>query len=344
MVTVPIQEENPAVQRPLLVDALVSILPTMTTPTPSTTQPTIEAQATTISVTDPSPTMLKRLFKLEKKVDALSKVDHSKAIEEVVQAKVHNEVKNQLPKFLPKVVSDYVQTRLERTVRDMLKKELDNIFQSSSSQENFEYHLKRRKRHHNDDQDPLKDSIKEKNRRRRKDTKPSMKPTASTQPSKGTTPSKSSTIDKFVNVKDSVYDVEIHVEEPVVDAVEHGVNQTQDDVTPRKDSSVWFKQDPRPETPNPDWQKEPNVDVVPKQTWFTKLVNATKDPIIIYNLMGSTIDFSNFIMYRLKKDKITRADLETPVFKLLKRTCRSSIELEYNMEQCYWPYLISWIR
>ncbi|GKD33277.1 hypothetical protein Tco_1248786, partial [Tanacetum coccineum] len=45
--------------------------------------------------------MLKRLFKLEKKVDALSKVDHSKAIEEVVQAKVHNEVKNQLPKFLP---------------------------------------------------------------------------------------------------------------------------------------------------------------------------------------------------------------------------------------------------
>ncbi|GKB46227.1 hypothetical protein Tco_0896980 [Tanacetum coccineum] len=35
------------------------------------------------------------------------------------------------------------------------------------------------------------------------------------------------------------------------------------------------------------------------------------------------------------KDKITKADLEGLAFKLLKRTCRNNIELEYNLEHCY---------
>ncbi|GJR48825.1 hypothetical protein Tco_1316928 [Tanacetum coccineum] len=39
-------------------------------------------------------------------------------------------------------------------------------------------------------------------------------------------------------------------------------------------------------------------------------------------------------MNRLKKDKITKADLEGPKFKLHKGTCRNSIELEYHMEHC----------
>ncbi|GKC81925.1 hypothetical protein Tco_1137642, partial [Tanacetum coccineum] len=54
--------------------------------------------------------------------------------------------------------------------------------------------------------------------------------------------------------------------------------------------------------------------------------------------MDSTIDFSNSIKHRLKKDKITKADLEGPVFQLLKGTYRSSIELEYHLEQRYLPF------
>ncbi|GJT55513.1 hypothetical protein Tco_0990567 [Tanacetum coccineum] len=34
-------------------------------------------------------------------------------------------------------------------------------------------------------------------------------------------------------------------------------------------------------------------------------------------------------------DKITKADLVGSVYKLLKGTCQSIIELEYNMEECY---------
>ncbi|GKF92327.1 hypothetical protein Tco_0279046, partial [Tanacetum coccineum] len=86
-----------------LLDVLVSVIPEQRIPTPILTPlTTTEAQATVICVHDPSPTLLERLLELEKKVEALSKVDHFKAIEESVHANVINEVKNQLPKFLPK--------------------------------------------------------------------------------------------------------------------------------------------------------------------------------------------------------------------------------------------------
>ncbi|GKC03125.1 hypothetical protein Tco_0994735 [Tanacetum coccineum] len=42
-----------------------------------------------------------------------------------------------------------------------------------------------------------------------------------------------------------------------------------------------------------------------------------------------------FAKNHLKKDKITKADLEGPALKLLKASCRNYIELEYNMEHCY---------
>ncbi|GKF92135.1 hypothetical protein Tco_0278854 [Tanacetum coccineum] len=51
--------------------------------------------------------------------------------------------------------------------------------------------------------------------------------------------------------------------------------------------------------------------------------------------MATPIDFSNFAKNRLKLDKITKEDLVGPVYNLLKGTCQSSIELEYNMEECY---------
>ncbi|GKG28105.1 hypothetical protein Tco_0406432, partial [Tanacetum coccineum] len=105
-----------------------------TIPTPILTPlTTTEAQATVICVHDPSPTLLERLLELEKKVEALSKVDHSKTIKESVQANVINEVNNQLPKFLPKAVSDFVYPRIESTVREVLQKTLAFLAQSSST-------------------------------------------------------------------------------------------------------------------------------------------------------------------------------------------------------------------
>nr|GEV94705.1 uncharacterized mitochondrial protein AtMg00810-like [Tanacetum cinerariifolium] len=64
-------------------------------------------------------------------------------------------------------------------------------------------------------------------------------------------------------------------------------------------------------------------------------VYAKEDPLAFDKLMATPIDFSKFKMNRIKLDKITKADLLGPIYKLLNETCKSKIELEYNMDQCY---------
>ncbi|GKB41937.1 hypothetical protein Tco_0886879 [Tanacetum coccineum] len=68
---------------------------------------------------------------------------------------------------------------------------------------------------------------------------------------------------------------------------------------------------------------------------FNKLITTEKDLLMFDELMATPIDFSKFAMHRLKIDKLTQADLVDPVYKLLNGTCQSSIELEYNKEECY---------
>ncbi|GJS29173.1 hypothetical protein Tco_0489793 [Tanacetum coccineum] len=65
------------------------------------------------------------------------------------------------------------------------------------------------------------------------------------------------------------------------------------------------------------------------------MMQAEKPLLTFDELMSTLIDFSAFDMNRLKLNKITRADLVGPVFNLLKGTCKSYVELEYNMEECY---------
>ncbi|GJU68487.1 hypothetical protein Tco_1254746 [Tanacetum coccineum] len=65
------------------------------------------------------------------------------------------------------------------------------------------------------------------------------------------------------------------------------------------------------------------------------MLSAVKDPLTFDELMATPIDFSKFAMNRLKIDKLTKAHLVRPVYNILNDTCQSSIELEYNMEECY---------
>ncbi|GKA26592.1 hypothetical protein Tco_0712701 [Tanacetum coccineum] len=65
------------------------------------------------------------------------------------------------------------------------------------------------------------------------------------------------------------------------------------------------------------------------------MVSAAKDPLTFDELMATPIVFSNIVKNRLKLDKITKVDLVGPVYNLLKGTCQRSIEIEYNMEECF---------
>ncbi|GKB44527.1 hypothetical protein Tco_0889469, partial [Tanacetum coccineum] len=82
-----------------------------------------------------------------------------------------------------------------------------------------------------------------------------------------------------------------------------------------------------------EWNKRQVVDDQPEHSWFNNMVSATKDPLTFNELMATPIDFSKYTMNRLKIVKLTKAYLVGSVYKLLKGTCKSSIELEYNMEE-----------
>ncbi|GJT52825.1 hypothetical protein Tco_0978982 [Tanacetum coccineum] len=96
---------------------------------------------------------------------------------------------------------------------------------------------------------------------------------------------KPSKTDKTVDADETIQEAAMDTEEPVQDNVVNAKEQPQDDAAPKQDNSIWFKQD-------------------------VVLVNAEKDPLTFDDLIGSTIDFTKFAKNRLKKDKITKSDLE----------------------------------
>ncbi|GKA88840.1 hypothetical protein Tco_0810652 [Tanacetum coccineum] len=77
------------------------------------------------------------------------------------------------------------------------------------------------------------------------------------------------------------------------------------------------------------------VDDGPAQNWLNDLANAEKPPLSFDDLMSTPIDFSAFAINRLIITKLTKADLVGLVYNLLNETCKSYVELEYNMEECY---------
>ncbi|GJV88692.1 hypothetical protein Tco_1532630 [Tanacetum coccineum] len=163
---------------------------------------------------------------------------------------------------------------------------------------------------HHDDQDPHTDADKETKKRKRKDSdaSSSKKSKDKEESSKGTkAPSGPSPTQKAVDDDELIQDGVVDDTEMAQDDDMVADDMPHDDDAPTQDWSKWFKQD-------------------------VVMVNAEKYPVTFDDLMGSTVDFTKFAKNCLKKDKITKADLEGPAFKLLKGNCRNYIELEYNME------------
>ncbi|GKF18601.1 hypothetical protein Tco_0063519, partial [Tanacetum coccineum] len=70
------------------------------------------------------------------------------------------------------------------------------------------------------------------------------------------------------------------------------------------------------------------------QTWISKITQAEKPPLSFDELMSTPIDFSAYVMNHLKIDH-TQNYLVGLAFNLLKGTCRSRVELESYIEECY---------
>ncbi|GJT17734.1 hypothetical protein Tco_0876440 [Tanacetum coccineum] len=94
-----------------------------------------------------------------------------------------------------------------------------------------------------------------------------------------------------------------------------------------------FKKPKRPLTLDSDWNARKFVDFRPPQTWISIISQAEKPPLTFDKLMSTPIDFSAYVMNHLKIDKLTQEHLVGPTFNLLKGTCKSHVELEYNFEE-----------
>ncbi|GJS19304.1 hypothetical protein Tco_0447936 [Tanacetum coccineum] len=91
----------------------------------------------------------------------------------------------------------------------------------------------------------------------------------------------------------------------------------------------------RPPTHVPEWNKRQVVLDQPAQPWFNQMVSASKDPLTFNDLMATPIDFSKYVLNGLKIKNLTQDFLLGLAFNLLKGTCSSSIELEYNFQECF---------
>ncbi|GKE99013.1 hypothetical protein Tco_0022364, partial [Tanacetum coccineum] len=80
---------------------------------------------------------------------------------------------------------------------------------------------------------------------------------------------------------------------------------------------------------------EPPIVKADLKDCLSDLAKEEKPSKTFNELMSTPIDFTLFAMNRLQISDLTKADLVRPVYNLLKATCKSYVELKYNMEECY---------
>ncbi|GJT89243.1 hypothetical protein Tco_1070960 [Tanacetum coccineum] len=150
--------------------------------------------------------------------------------------------------------------------------------------------------------------------------------------SKGTTQSQPKPTSKSVQAEETVLEPE-GTDMPLKQGDDTGKTDEQPDVEAIT-MDDWFIKPTRPPTPDPEWNKCKSVDDGPKQSWLNDLVNAEKPPRTFIDLISTIIDFFAFAINCLKTSKLTKADLVGPIYNVLKGTCKSCVELEYNIEEC----------
>nr|GEU31854.1 retrovirus-related Pol polyprotein from transposon TNT 1-94 [Tanacetum cinerariifolium] len=97
----------------------------------------------------------------------------------------------------------------------------------------------------------------------------------------------------------------------------------------------WFSQQTKPPTPDRDWNKTLPATLESIQPWISELAKQSDSPSSFNELMDTPVDFSNFLMNRLKVDTLTLKLLAGPTYKLIKGSCKSLVELEFFLEEVY---------
>ncbi|GJU90845.1 hypothetical protein Tco_1303268 [Tanacetum coccineum] len=243
-------------------------------------------------------------------------VNYKDVIEESIQANVINKVKNLLPKFLPKAISDFATPVIQSNVNKALEKTLTVVAQSSSQAQSSlkaaeslsEYELKMilfekmdkscsylTRDKHQALFDVLFNSLclddvitrgKKTKRRRTKESESSKKTSATKETSKGNASTKGSKSNKFVHAKESVVEP---TEEVIMDAsnddVVNDVDQPQNEPTPKHsciELEYNIEECYKALSDQLDWNN-PEGDRYPKKKYTTSI---TKTKVVRYELVG----------------------------------------------------------
>nr|GEU86588.1 hypothetical protein [Tanacetum cinerariifolium] len=97
----------------------------------------------------------------------------------------------------------------------------------------------------------------------------------------------------------------------------------------------WFSQQKKPPTPDRDWNKTLLATHRRIQPWISELTKQFNSRFTFNKLMDTPMDFSNFLMNRLKVDTLTPELLAGPTYELMKGSCKSLVELEFLLEEVY---------
>nr|GEX43243.1 hypothetical protein [Tanacetum cinerariifolium] len=133
------------------------------------------------------------------------------------------------------------------------------------------------------------------------------------------------------------------VEEPVqtssqIEEPSHPVFETGAEDQPIVQSSQhtkWFSQPKKPPTLDRDWNKTLPAAQGSTQTWISELEKQADSRFSFNELLDTPLDFSNFIMNRIRVDTLTPELLAGPTYELMKGSCNSLTELEYHLEEVY---------
>ncbi|GJV19472.1 hypothetical protein Tco_1368492 [Tanacetum coccineum] len=96
-----------------------------------------------------------------------------------------------------------------------------------------------------------------------------------------------------------------------------------------------FQKPAKPPTPDRDWNKTLPAVHGQVQPWLSNLAWEKGTRESFDELMDTLLDFSTFMMNRLKIDTLTPELLAGITFELMKGTCKSLVELEYFFEEVY---------
>ncbi|GKE07773.1 hypothetical protein Tco_1411324, partial [Tanacetum coccineum] len=112
----------------------------------------------------------------------------------------------------------------------------------------------------------------------------------------------------------------------------HIDDQPDNEVAPMHD---WFQKSDKPPTPDRAWNKLKSANFRPPQKRISTIAKERQPHRMFNELMRTPIDFSAYVMNRLKIDNLTKFFFVGHAFNLLKGSCKSFIELEYHFEECY---------